>query len=67
MYAAKFKTDVSKLQEKLWGDNYFDAEGKKWKSEGVADNGKPLKRAFCSFIMDPIIKLCSSIMDGNAE
>jgi elongation factor 2 len=55
------------MMEKLWGDNYFDAEAKKWKSSDVSDAGKPLKRAFCSFIMEPIIRLARSIMEGNVE
>lgn len=53
--------------EKLWGDNYFDAAAKKWKKDDTDDNGKPLKRAFCAFIMEPIIKLARSIMEGNTE
>lgn len=53
--------------EKLWGDNYFDAKAKKWKKDEVADDGTVLKRGFCSFIMEPIIKLARSIMEGNTE
>lgn len=45
------------MARKLWGDNYFDAEAKKWKVEPVSDSGKPLKRAFVQFIIDPIIKM----------
>jgi len=53
--------------ERFWGDNYFDAEAKKWTSDSESSTGKPLKRAFVSFIMDPIIKLATSIMEGNTE
>lgn len=42
------------MMEKLWGDNYFDVEGKKWKKNSTADNGSVLKRAFVTFIMDPV-------------
>ena len=53
---------------KLWGDNYFDAAAKKWKiTDAADDNGKPLRRAFAQFIMDPICKLCNAIMDGLKE
>ena len=52
---------------KLWGDNFFDAPAKKWRTEDVDDNGKTLRRAFAQFIMDPICKLCNAIMDGNKE
>lgn len=67
MYSKKFKIEESKLMEKMWGDNYFDAAAKKWKSESSADDGSTLKRTFVSFILDPIVKLARSIMDGNVE
>jgi len=67
MYSKKFGISADKLMAKLWGDNYFDPETKKWNQEGVSASGKPLKRAFVQFIMDPIIKLTRSIMDGNEE
>jgi len=31
IYAKKFGVEEKKMIEKLWGDNYFDAESKKWK------------------------------------
>ncbi len=55
------------MMEKLWGDNYFDSIDKVWRKEGQSGEGKPLKRAFCNFIMEPIIRLASSIMLGNIE
>lgn len=33
MYSKKFGIEVSKMMEKLWGNNYFDAKNKKWRSE----------------------------------
>ena len=67
LYAKKFKTDSNKLMEKLWGDNYYDAVGKKWKKEPLGDDGKPLKRAFVNFIMDPVVKIVNACMEGNKE
>ena len=67
MYSKKFNIDSDKLMNKLWGDNYFDASTKKWSAENQTEAGKPLKRAFVQFIMEPIIKLSRSIMDGNEE
>lgn len=67
IYSKKFKTDEAKMMERLWGDNFFDAAAKKWKKEGIDENGKPLKRAFVSFIMDPIVRLARAIMEGNME
>lgn len=67
MYAAKFKIDEKKMMEKLWGDNYFNAAKKTWVKDSNDEEGKPLRRAFCSFVMDPINKLARSIMEGNFE
>jgi elongation factor 2 len=67
IYSVKFKVDMEKMMEKLWGDNYFDAKSKKWYKDSVNDEGENLKRAFCAFIMEPIIKMARSIMDGNIE
>jgi elongation factor 2 len=68
IYAKKFGTDFNKMMEKLWGDNFYDAEGKKWRIDSEnPDGGKPFRRAFAQFIMDPICKLCNAIMDGQNE
>ncbi|KAM3136003.1 hypothetical protein pb186bvf_011808 [Paramecium bursaria] len=56
-----------KLQERFWGDNYFDAEGKCWRKDSTSESGKQLKRAFVAFIMDPIIKLVTAITQGNKD
>jgi elongation factor 2 len=67
IYADKFKVDFEKMMQKLWGDNYFDAKGKKWKTDEMADDGTQLRRCFVQFIMEPVIRLCRNIMDGNKE
>lgn len=67
LYSKKFKTDAAKLMDKLWGDNYYDAGAKKWKKENVSDDGKPLKRAFVTFIIEPVIKIVNACMEGNKE
>lgn len=67
IYASKFKVEPAKLQERLWGDNYFDAEGKCWRVDNVSGTGKHLKRAFVAFIMEPICKMANAIMEGNME
>ena len=67
IYAKKFKIDMEKIREKFWGDNYYDPKSKKWSKEAVNEDGESLKRAFCSFIMEPILKLSRSILDGNIE
>ena len=57
------------MMEKLWGDNYFDAKAKKWKNHDDPDEegGAKLKRAFVSFIMEPVIRLCKATMGGEME
>jgi len=65
MYAAKFGVEKYKLMGKLWGDNFFDPSSKKWVKKATNAAGKPLKRAFCQFVMDPINLLFKSIMNGE--
>ncbi len=67
MYAKKFGVEKEKLMARLWGDNFFDAKAKKWKKSPVSDEGKPLKRAYCQFVLDPIYKLFQSIMNHEME
>ena len=55
------------MMEKLWGDNFFDQKGKKWKNHKMADDGTELKRAFVSFMMEPVIRLCKATMNGETE
>jgi elongation factor 2 len=55
------------MMRKLWGDNFYDAKNKKWKTDGESETGEMLRRAFAQFIMDPICKLCNAFMDGNKE
>jgi len=67
IYAAKLGVEKEKLQERLWGDNWFGPESKKWKKKNESDAGKPLKRAFCQFILDPIYKLFDAVMNSKKD
>jgi elongation factor 2 len=67
IYSAKFGVAQDKLMNKLWGDNYFDAEAKKWITNSKSASGKHLKRTFCQFILDPIFKLFDTIMNGEKD
>jgi len=60
MYAKKWKIEgekisefVNKLTERLWGNNFFDSENKKW----LKKEKKETLRSFCHFIINPIKKL----------
>jgi len=55
------------MKAKLWGDWFFDAAGKKWITENVSSEGKALNRAFCQFIIDPIVKIFANCMSGKKE
>jgi len=66
-YSQKFGISREKMMEKLWGDNFFDAGAKKWKNHSKADDESELKRAFVSFIMSPVIRLCRASYNGNWE
>merc|ERR1719201_700365 len=59
-YGAKFNMEPEKFMDKLWGDWYYDAPGKKWTT---SDGGGKLTRAFCQFIATPICTLFEAIMN----
>jgi elongation factor 2 len=67
LYSKKFGISETKLMEKLWGDHYFDRETNKWTTEPISASGKPLARGFVKFIMEPIIKLTKTILEGTEE
>ena len=61
LYSEKFGIDRHRMEEKLWGDNYYDSQGKCWRNKGQNAKGNPLKRAFVAFILDPILQLIKCI------
>ena len=66
-YAKKFGVDKVKMMERLWGDNYFNPKTKKWSKNGTDADGKPLERAFCTFILDPIFRVFNVIMNFKKD
>lgn len=66
-YAKKFGVDRGKMMERLWGDNYFNPGTKKWTKIGTGADGKQLERAFNQFILDPIFKIFSAIMNFKKD
>ena len=67
IFSKKFGISEEKMMKKLWGDNFYDAEAKKWKSEPVSDSGKPLTRAFVQFIIDPICNFIKKTLSNEKE
>ena len=62
IYASKFGIDKSKMMERLWGENYFNAEKKTW---STLYTGAPQKRGFCQFIMEPIVQLIRAVLNED--
>ncbi|RYP71444.1 hypothetical protein DL771_004811 [Monosporascus sp. 5C6A] len=65
-YAKKFGVDRNKMMERLWGDNYFNPKTKKWTTKSTHE-GQELERAFNQFILDPIFKIFSAVMNFKKE
>jgi elongation factor 2 len=63
IYAAKFKIEVPKLMKRFWGDNFYSAADKKWTTQ----SGEGYVRGFNQFVLDPIFKVFSSIMNFRKE
>jgi elongation factor 2 len=63
----KFGMDIDKMMAKLWGDWFYSPKEKLWKTEGNDKEGKPIKRAFAQFVMDPVIKLARAAMNNEIE
>ncbi len=68
IYAKKFEgVDELKLTERLWGENYYDPETKRWLTSPISPSGKPLTRAFCKYIIEPIEKVFKICMSNDLE
>jgi elongation factor 2 len=63
IYSKKFDIPIEKMISKLWGENYYDPQNRMWRNKGVSQEGKPIKRGFVYFIMDPILKLVKVCME----
>merc|ERR1719409_1580314 len=66
IYSAKMGVEKDKMMQRLWGDSFFNAKKKTW-TNLIQPEGcdKPLRRAFCQFIMDPISQLITAIMNDD--
>ncbi|KAJ7757517.1 P-loop containing nucleoside triphosphate hydrolase protein [Mycena metata] len=66
-YAKKFGVDKEKMMAKLWGDNFFNPATRKWSTKPTDADGKPLERAFNSFVLDPIFKIFDAVMNFKKD
>jgi len=63
IYSSKFKIEVPKLMQRFWGDNFYSPKEKKWSK----NQGEGYVRGFCQFVLDPIFKVFSAIMNFRKE
>ncbi|KAJ7177602.1 P-loop containing nucleoside triphosphate hydrolase protein [Mycena filopes] len=64
-YSRKFGVDEGKMMKRLWGDNYFNPETKKWSTKSTDAEGRPLERSFNMFVLDPIFRIFDTIMGST--
>lgn len=66
-YASKFGVDKDKLMAKLWGDNFYNPTTRKWTTQPLDADGKPLERAFNMFVLDPIFKIFDAVLNAKGD
>jgi elongation factor 2 len=66
-YSKKFGVDREKMMERLWGDSFFNPKTKKWTNKEKDTDGKTLERAFCMFVLDPIFRIFSAVMNFKKD
>jgi len=59
--------DVDKLKEKFWGEWRFDVKAKKFTTNELSEEGKPMKRTFCEFILDPIQRVINMCLTDEID
>ncbi|KAJ7642470.1 eukaryotic translation elongation factor 2 [Mycena polygramma] len=66
-YSLKFGIDAGKMMARLWGDQFFDPETRKWTSKSTTADGRVLERSFNMFVLDPIYKILSAAMESSKD
>lgn len=73
LYSKKFGVKKEKLMKKLWGQNYFNPQSKKFtsknrvKAKKKGQNDTFLERNFVLFILRPINKLIEAVMNDKQD
>jgi len=72
LYSKKFGVKKEKLMKKLWGQNYFNPQTKKFTSKARMKGKKGakdtyLERNFVLFILKPINKLIEAVMNAKTD
>lgn len=63
MYADKFKVKKEKMVRKLWGNNFYSTQDKRW-TDSQAEGSE---RGFNKFVLEPVIKMLRECKVGNKE
>jgi elongation factor 2 len=67
MYASKLGIAEEKMMKHLWGDHYYDPEGKKWTTNNTAASGKPLKRGFIQYVLEPLRQIFDCVLNEKRD
>jgi elongation factor 2 len=57
---------LNKFLKNLWGDRFFNADKKKW-GKKQWDGSKKNVRGYCKYILEPIQKMCDSVMQDKKD
>ncbi|ELR15730.1 translation elongation factor 2, putative, partial [Acanthamoeba castellanii str. Neff] len=63
----KFGVAPAILQKRLWGDNFYDADVKRRKTNISPTTGKRLDRGFCYFVLSPIRFILTACLGGPEQ
>lgn len=58
---------IEKMMKYFWGDYFYDPEIKKWTTKPISQSGKPLKRGFVQFCLEPVYKMLAKIESATNE
>lgn len=59
--------EMAKLRSMMWGDWFYNKKKKTFTNEQFNKKGKPRKRTFCKFVLEPIIKLTNTVFEGTLD
>ncbi|KAG7577002.1 EF-G domain III/V-like [Arabidopsis thaliana x Arabidopsis arenosa] len=65
MYASKFGCSESKMMERLWGENFFDSETRKWTTKNTGS--ATCKRGFVQLCYEPIRLMINTCMNDQKD
>ena len=67
IYSQSTGLTLEKMMEMLWSDWFYNKKKKTFTTDQFNKKGKARKRAFCKFILDPIIKITKVAFEGTME